>query len=70
LFVAGAGASATDKSGITPLMHAAWWGCSDAARILLGRCENKEQVNIDGQTAKDIAQAAGNTEFVLAIENA
>lgn len=64
LLEAGADGNITTPSGDTPLMHAAWFGCIDSAKVLAGAGVDHEKVDSQGRTARDIAIERGHEAIV------
>lgn len=51
----GADINAQDRCGITPLMNAAWFGCTPSVTELLNAGATAELKDLQGRTAKDMA---------------
>ncbi|MBS0262306.1 MAG: ankyrin repeat domain-containing protein [Planctomycetes bacterium] len=64
LMDAGAELNAQNKSGISPLMHAAWFGCHECVRELLTRGADPHLRDHQGRTARDLAQTRGHTALL------
>ena len=64
LLAADADANTAYKSGLTPLMLAAFRGCVDVVRLLLDAGANINATTTDGGTALMLAAQAGNTGAV------
>jgi hypothetical protein len=58
----GADPNASNQDGITPLMNAAWFGCSDAVRELLRRGADGSRKDNKGRTAQSMALERGHHE--------
>ncbi|MBS0262313.1 MAG: ankyrin repeat domain-containing protein [Planctomycetes bacterium] len=57
LMDAGAELNAQNESGISPLMHAAWFGCHECVRELLTRGADPHLRDQQRRTARDLATA-------------
>lgn len=60
LLDAGADGDVTTPYGYTPLMLAAWFGCADAAKVLVAAGVNQSIQDQQGRNAKDIAKDRGH----------
>ena len=60
LIDAGADVNASNEDGITPLMNAAWFGCTDAVRDLLRRGAKAGEMDAKGRTAQSLALERGH----------
>ncbi|MDY7105919.1 MAG: ankyrin repeat domain-containing protein [Actinomycetota bacterium] len=70
LLDAGADVTARSELGMTPLMTAAWFGCTEAAALLVARPQDLAATNEKGLTAIDVARQRDNTEIAELIEQA
>ena len=61
-------ANIVDSDGRTPLMLAVYEGNLGVSRLLLAYGADPNTVNDFGQTARSIAEKAGNSEIVLEID--
>lgn len=59
-----------DKSGITPLMNAAWFGCALCVPDLLKAGADVGLKDTQGRTAKDLAVSKGRHEIVKILTQA
>jgi len=64
LLGAGADANAVTPLGHSPLMQAAWFGCSDAVKAFLAHGVDQSLVDTQGRNAEEIARARGHEEIV------
>lgn len=63
LLQAGADVNARDKDGGTPLMNAAWFGCTEAAQELLRHGADKTILDQKRRSARDLAAERGHQEL-------
>lgn len=63
LIAAGADVNVGNGDGITPLMNAAWFGCTDAVRELLAHGAQTNATESKGRTARSMALERGHEEI-------
>lgn len=67
LIKAGAALDARDENGLTPLHHAALNGYAECAKVLMNAQIDEGATNAAGQTALDLAVAAGQAEVATVL---
>lgn len=70
LLAHGAQINLANRTGFTPLHHAAENGCLGAAQALLAASADREAKNRDGETPAEVARRLGNRQVADAIEAA
>ena len=64
---AGAALDVRDENGLTPLHHAALNGYAECAKVLMNAHVDEGATNAAGQTALDMAVAAGQAEVATVL---
>jgi ankyrin repeat protein len=64
LIDSGADLDAQDQSGCTPLMSAAWFGCTLAVKELLSQKASRHIRDKQGRTAEDLAKAKSRMDIL------
>lgn len=64
LLSSGSSPNVCTDTGLTPLMNAAWFGCHDAAKVLLANKADESLKDNMGRTARDLALAKNRTEVL------
>ena len=67
LIEAGAALDVRDEAGLTPLHHAALNGYAECAKVLMNAHIDEGATNAAGQTALDLAVAAGQDEVAVVL---
>ena len=67
LIAAGADLGVRDENGMTPLHHAALNGYAECAKVLMNAHIDESATNAAGQTALDLAVAAGQDEVAVVL---
>ena len=70
LLTAGAEPDCATDTGMTPLMNAAWFGCVDAAQVLLSHPVDVSKTDNQGRAAYEFAKSRKHVQIATMIETA